>query len=142
VSNIVEYESRAARKVQLYCADADDCTVLRVSDTYRIESSSRVLSKLRAKWSYVIGGARVEKPAGSFFRCSRTFVSVKLFTMRMFGSSSEITPSVQCALEEVEPQKFTSSIRFPTQDFMRIAMSHREEVKLMLEKHDALVSEL
>jgi ABC-type Fe3+-citrate transport system substrate-binding protein len=29
-----------------------------------------------------------------------------------------------------------------TEDFMRIAMSHRKEVELMLEQHDKLVAEL
>jgi hypothetical protein len=36
VPNIVEYSSRPTRKVELYDADPDDCTMLRISNAYGV----------------------------------------------------------------------------------------------------------
>jgi hypothetical protein len=42
---------------------------------------------------------------------SRTFASVVLSTLRMFRSSSGVSPIVLCKVVEDEPQKFTSFVR-------------------------------
>jgi hypothetical protein len=44
---------------------------------------------------------------------SRTFASVVLSTLRMFGSSSGVTPTVLREAVEDEAQKFTSLVRLP-----------------------------
>jgi hypothetical protein len=73
VPNIVEYNRRATRKVELYGADADDCIVLRISDAYLIETSSRIRSELRSKRSYVGRSTRIEKPASGVLRRKQNF---------------------------------------------------------------------
>jgi hypothetical protein len=73
VPNIVEYNRRATLKVELYGSDADDCTMLRISDVYGIETSSRIRPQLRSKRSYVVRGTRIEEPAGGILRRKLNF---------------------------------------------------------------------
>jgi hypothetical protein len=69
----VENDRRATRKVKLDCDNADNRTMLRISDAYRIEILSRILSELRSERSYVVRGARVEAPAGGFLCLKEKF---------------------------------------------------------------------
>jgi hypothetical protein len=79
VPNIVEYNRRATREVELYGADAYDRTMLRISDTYGFEISSRIRSELQSGRSYVVRSTRIKEPASGFLRRKQNFCFGRAF---------------------------------------------------------------
>jgi hypothetical protein len=62
-----------------YGANADDCTVLRVSDAYGINVSSRIRPELHSEWSHVVRSTRIKEPAGGILRRKQNFCFGRVF---------------------------------------------------------------